>query len=328
MTEPDVPEASTPPAAPLDESIAVPATPAQPGFESDDAAKRAVRIALLAVLCYLAFDFVLPLVPYHARHVHSKLELLYRLTVFHVGPTALFMLLQVWLAQALVGLRWSPKTSVKYVVGAIAIWAATFVFDHYAIRFGLLGVAVVYCSPILFGTCLTIGLTALGVLLSRIVREKNVLLPVALVAMPIDYIGAMTSVGFTNSVVRNAPDVVANVSVHVPTMHGLHMLAMIGPGDALFIAFFFAVVQRFEMNMRGTFWWMFALLTIAMAEVIMIGFPVAALVPMGIAVLAANWRYFTLKREEVFAMMYAILIVLAIVIGFYLASHRYLFHGH
>ena len=48
------------------------------------------------------------------------------------------------------------------------------------------------------------------------------------------------------------------------------------------------------------------------------GFNIAALVPMGLAVLIANARYFKLKREEVFATLYAGLLIIALVTGFYL----------
>jgi len=58
------------------------------------------------------------------------------------------------------------------------------------------------------------------------------------------------------------------------------------------------------------------------------GVGVAALVPMGFAVIAANWRYFQLRRDEVFATIYACAIVIAIVGTFYAVSHRMLTQGH
>jgi hypothetical protein len=88
------------------------------------------------------------------------------------------------------------------------------------------------------------------------------------------------------------------------------------------MAFFFTVVQRLDLNARGTFWWMTALLTLAMFIVLLTPFAMAALIPMGISVLIANWRYFHLKREEVFAVIYAAIILFVIVGAFYLISHR------
>ena len=95
------------------------------------------------------------------------------------------------------------------------------------------------------------------------------------------------------------------------------------------MAFFFAVVLRLNLNVRGTFWWMYGLLTATMLLVLsLVGFSVAALIPMGLAVLIANGRYFRLKREEVFATLYAAALVLALVTGFYFYSHSHFFRKH
>jgi hypothetical protein len=167
---------------------------------------------------------------------------------------------------------------------------------------------------------------------SLIVKDRNLLLPVALIAMPIDFLGAMTPQGFTHDVVKHAPNIVASVSVSVPkiTAHGASIgpIAFIGPGDVLFMALFFAAVQRFKMAERATFWWMYALLSISMIAVINFNFPVGALVPMGLAVIIANFSYLKLKRSEVFAVAYAGALVLGLVCLFFWFSHRYLFHSH
>ena len=177
------------------------------------------------------------------------------------------------------------------------------------------------------GLSLTLGLTFLGTILSRIIREANVLLPVAFVAMPIDYIGAMTPTGYTADMVKHHPSVVKAVSVSVPVMHGVAPIGFIGPGDVLFIAFFLAVVQTLRMNMSGTFWLMYVFLTATMIVVTAWGFNIAALVPMGFAVLFANFRYFKLQRSEVFASLYAMIIVLLLITGFYMYSHHHFFGG-
>ena len=297
-----------------------------PSVRNSPADARAARnLALAAAFAYVAYSLLLPLVPYHPRLVHSELELFARLAAFHVAPTAVFMLLQLWLARSLVGLRWNNRQCGIAVASAVFVWVAVTLIGgaHYSriTRFGV--EAYNMLSPLASSLALTAGLTALGVMLSRIVREPNVLLPVALVAMPIDYVGAMTSVGFTSNVVKHAPDIVSRVSVHVPHLTGIHIYALIGPGDALFIAFFLAAVQRLEMNLRGTFWWMFGLLTAAIVTVLLTGFPIAALVPMGVAMIAANWRYFHLKRAEVFAVLYAACIIFVLVGVFYLLSARH-----
>jgi hypothetical protein len=136
--------------------------------------------------------------------------------------------------------------------------------------------------------------------------------------------------------IMHAPKFVSSVSVSVPkitaqTAHGVSIgpIAFIGPGDVLFMALFFAAVQKFRLAERATFWWMYGLLTISMILVIRLpDFEVGALVPMGLAVIIANFRLIKLKRDEVFAVGYAGILVLILVGFFFWSSHRYLFHSH
>ena len=283
-------------------------------------ARRPAQTAGLALLAYLAFNLLLPLIP--PPH-HPTLGLVIGLVLL---STVAFMLLQLWLSQAVVNLRPRPLVCVGLSLLLAALWLLDFVYLRHPQRLPV----PVFIFQIGLGLSITLGCTFLGILLSRIIREPNVLLPVALIAMPIDYLGAMTSIGFTNQIVHQHPSVVPAISIPVPAVGaahhgGLHPIGFIGPGDALFMAFFFAVVLRLNMNVRGTFWWMYGLLTLTMLIVLSpFGFNIAALVPMGLAVLIANFRYFKLKREEVFATIYAALLILTLVTGFYL----YYSHTH
>jgi len=293
---------------------ALPAPPAERG---------ALRLAGLAAVAYVAFNLLLPLVP------PLPIPLL---RILALPSTMAFMLLQLWLAQSVVGLRLRPLPCLLMALLFTGLIVATIAFlhPHHAWP-GTVNAGLFVLTPLLQGLALTLGCAFLGILLSRIIREPNVLLPVALVAMPIDYLGAMTSIGFTQNVVAHHPEVVRQISIPVPGIGAaahpgaLHPIAFIGPGDALFVAFFFAVVLRLNMNVRGTFWWIYGLLTATMLFVLSPwGFNIAALVPMGLAVLIANFRYFKLKREEVFATLYAGLLIIALVTGFYL----YYSHTH
>jgi len=286
--------------------------------------------ALLALGAYLAFDLLLPLVPLPLR---PPPRIAVAALVFL--STAAFMLLQLWLAQAVVNLRPRAWVSAVSCLAGVALWLVTFRYflphkgwsDAHNAPLFIVG-------PLLLGLAITLGCAFFGILLSRIVREANVLLPVALVAMPIDYLGAMTPIGFTQNAVANNPRLVQALSVPVPGVGGgahhhgaLHPIGFIGPGDALFMAFFFAVALRLDLNKRGTFWWTYALLTATMLIVLFTEVNIAALIPMGLAVLIANFRHFKLKREEVFATVYAAALVLVLVTGFYLYSHSHFYHS-
>jgi len=231
--------------------------------------------------------------------------------------TAAFMLLQIWLAQVIVNLRSSPAVAGLMAALFTLLWFGGVVALHPSFE-----------RSLLLGLTITLGCSCLGILLAQIIREPNMLLPVALVAMPIDYLGAMTQIGFTQNAVAQNPKLVQSLSVPVPSLGGgLHPLGYIGPGDALFLAFFFAVVQRLQMNGRGTFWLMYGLLTATMLIVLVTGVNIAALIPMGLTVLIANRAYFRLKREELFATLYAGTLVLVLVTGFYLYSHTHFYHA-
>ncbi len=276
-----------------------------------------MRAAALAVLAYFAFNLLLPLVPIRPHHLSLGAAVL-----LLVVPTAAFMFLQLWLARALVGLR--PGVAVSWVAVTVCVAAWLLLYPHGPHRGHSHGYAV-YLVSLLLGASITIGCTFAGILLSRIVREANVLLPVALVAMPIDYLGAMTPIGFTQNAVQQHPEVVRAVSIPVPMVGGLHTIGFIGPGDALFLAFFLGIVQRLNLNMRGTFWGMYGLLTLTMLIVLRTNVNIAALIPMGLAVLIANWRAFRLQRSEVFATLYALIVVLGLAVAFYAYSHTHFF---
>lgn len=279
------------------------------------------RTAGTALLAYTAFNLLLPLVPALPFPL---------LKVLGVLSTAVFMLLQLWLTQSLVNLRPRPLVCVLLTVLFAALFLASLFFIYPHISWAqAINAPLFILTPLLRGLSITLSCAFFGILLSRIIREPNVLLPVALVAMPIDYLGAMTSIGFTQNVVTQNPHLVQALSVPVPAVGGstqhhgaLHAIGFIGPGDALFMAFFFAVILRLNLNVRGTFWWMYGLLTVTMFIVLSpVGFNIAALVPMGLAVLVANFRHFKLKREEVFATLYAAILILALVTGFYFYAH-------
>jgi hypothetical protein len=283
-------------------------------------------MAGLAAAAYVGFNLLLPLVP------PLPVPLL---RVLALPATMAFMLLQLWLAQSVVNLRLRPLVCTLMALLFTGVVVATIGFLHPSTHFsGSLNRMLFIATPLLQGLALTLTCAFLGILLSRIIREPNVLLPVALVAMPIDYLGAMTPIGFTQNVVAHHPEIVRQISIPVPGIGAaahpgaLHPIAFIGPGDALFVAFFFAVVLRLNMNVRGTFWWIYGLLTATMLFVLSpFGFNIAALVPMGLAVLIANGPYFKLKREEVFATLYAAILILALVTGFYFYAHSRFVHA-
>ncbi|MGC9317699.1 MAG: hypothetical protein ACP5KN_06665 [Armatimonadota bacterium] len=166
-----------------------------------------------------------------------------------------------------------------------------------------------------------------GRLLSRILRERNLMLPIALVLALADVFTVL--MGPTRAMLERAPEVVTRLSVKLPQVgsaagpegvKGLAHIATMGPGDLVFAALFFACVVRFGLNLRASFWWIFAAVALGLAAIVVIpGAPPLPVLPlMALGFLIANRGSFSLtareKRDLVIAL--AFLIVLFAGLGY------------
>lgn len=235
------------------------------------------------------------------RSVHPALLILL--------SVALFMLLQLAIIRAASGLQIAPKVTGWLIpVFAVAV-VALMVLG--AAKMPLV-VAVLVAS--MRDIALIFFAVSLGYTLSVIVREPNILLPVAIFAAIVDF----WSVNFGPLAILLAtrPQVVEAAAVQVPALGQAMPVSMIGVGDFVFLALFFGVMYRFRMNVIGAFWMGYALLTVTMFLVIAApGFgAVPALVPIAIAVIGANAKHFKLKRGEVLSMLLVGIILLAFLI--------------
>ncbi len=158
-----------------------------------------------------------------------------------------------------------------------------------------------------------------GSLLSYIVKEKNLLVPVMLCCAFIDI--WTCTVGFVSKTLAKAPEVVSGVSTGVSMMGGSKILganiATIGPGDFIFAALVFAVVMRFNMEKRRTFWVMFGFLTLGMLLIVLGILPfLPALVCVALGTLIANYKKFNLSKQEKISVLVVFLILTGLLIFF------------
>ncbi|HCA45916.1 MAG TPA: hypothetical protein DEP45_00790 [Armatimonadetes bacterium] len=146
-----------------------------------------------------------------------------------------------------------------------------------------------------------------GLLLSRIIRERGVIIPVAIVLALADVFTVFF--GPTGETLEKAPAIVEAVSVKLPAMGsaagpagiaGLTHIATLGPGDTFFAALFFAVIVRFGLSMRRTFAWLFGVTAVVLALVVALPSapPIPVLPLMAGGFLVANWREVRLTRRE------------------------------
>ncbi len=142
----------------------------------------------------------------------------------------------------------------------------------------------------------------IGRLVSRIIREGKLLLPVAVVASLVDIFTVFW--GFVGKVVDKAPAVGAAFSAQAPAAElarqvNAPILAYIGMGDFLFIAMFLSVALRHAMPAGRAMWAAFVSM-LAAAVVLVLWNPagIPGLPFISIAVLLVTRRYFVFSREE------------------------------
>jgi len=138
---------------------------------------------------------------------------------------------------------------------------------------------------------------ALGLACSRVIKERNILLPAALFAAFADFI--VVNYGTVNIVqqTEGGRRLLESVSVSVPAVHASIAPVTIGPADVLFLAFFLRCVDRFELNLRLTVALLCVFLVVTLLATQFLE-RVPALAPLGAAFLLANWRRFHLTRAE------------------------------
>ena len=144
----------------------------------------------------------------------------------------------------------------------------------------------------------------LGYMVSLRVTDKNLLLPVVMLAAYID-LWTVTR-GPVSKMMEKTPELVQAVSAPIPQAGAGAFVPqfLVGPGDFLFAGLVFAVVSRLGMNGPRTYWCVLAAMGLGMFGIalgIVNYFP--ALIMLAIGVIAANWREFRLAKQEVIYML-------------------------
>lgn len=173
--------------------------------------------------------------------------------------------------------------------------------------------------------------SSLGGLLSFLLRGANMIPPVAAVLALVD-IWTVLLGGPVGKIVQSdnptAVKVTKMMTVPLPAPEprgATPMQLVVGFADFLFIAFFVAAITRFVPPERVYRRMLLALIVVLGAYMLVVaftGWPLPALLPLAVVMLALHWRYFQYSRSEVFAMLYAGLFILLIGAGFwYMSQH-------
>ncbi len=169
-----------------------------------------------------------------------------------------------------------------------------------------------------------------GRLLSRILRERNIMLPIAIVLALTDIFTVF--VGPVAVALTKAPGLVEQLSMKLPAVGsaagpegaaGLTHFATLGLGDIIFAVVLLAGAARFDLNFRGTVWWMLGLVAAGLGLfVAMPAVPPMPVLPlMAIAFLIANRGRFALTPEERRSMIVALIVIGGLLAGLGVLAH-------
>ncbi|MFP3905074.1 MAG: hypothetical protein ACLFWB_12590 [Armatimonadota bacterium] len=214
-------------------------------------------------------------------------------------------------------LRW--QTELLVFLLTLGLWYALILWsDEYA-----------NIAPFISTMASLLFLTAcafFGRLLSRIIRDMNMLLPIAVVLILVDIFTVFY--GPTGDALEKAPEVVSSLSVGLPEIgsaagpeggKGLAFVATAGLGDFIFLGLFFAATWRYGLRFNRTFWLIFALMAVTMLAFLALPFlPGVPLLPaIAIAFIAANVGEFQFSRQEKVYTLVAVLFI-GVLVGAYI----------
>jgi hypothetical protein len=228
------------------------------------------------------------------------------------------------------------------VIRNIAIWDIKPLHEFFLIAFPLTGwyavtlyaaqyeTAVPFLSPLASLLFLT-ACAFLGRLLSRLIRDVNMLVPIAVVLLLVDIFTVF--LGPTGVALDRAPDLVAKLSIGLPAIgsaagpegaRGFAFSATAGLGDFIVLGFFFVATWRYGLRFERTFWYIFAFVALAMLGSLMVmflpGIPLLPFVALGF--LLANIGQFSFTAQEKLYFLIAIVfIAVLIAAGALLTQH-------
>lgn len=244
-----------------------------------------------------------------------------------VAVTLLFTALAVlWIAQ-LAPCPLTARGETLIALVAVVVWPVL-------IHLGSLGPVVrLYVYP-LINLLFVLLCVMCGRLLSRVLREPNILLPVGLVAILADIFTVF--LGPTGKALEVAPELVERFSVGLPEAGsaagpegaaGLAMLAGMGVGDFVFLALFLTAAARFGFPLRRGGVAIIVLMCLAIVSYLMLpllgvelpGIPLLPFIAGGF--LLAYWRRFRLSPAERQGLVWGALLLVIILLGIMLLTH-------
>jgi hypothetical protein len=213
----------------------------------------------------------------------------------NIVVTVVFVALPIFIIAAAARLNWPPVVSIGTCVVCLA--AVAFLRGNGALIDGVVQIAR-------FGWP-----AAIGFLITGLIKDKNLLLPIAIVLATVDILAVFAPAGtvqqgLESPTIRPIFDAMA---YQVPEAGTAQPLAQMGPADPLFIAMFLYAIRRFKMRFKQTLLWMIPALAVylwivlAYGDRTLWGFSLGmlpALVPVGLVVALVNAKEFKMSKQE------------------------------
>jgi hypothetical protein len=166
--------------------------------------------------------------------------------------------------------------------------------------------------------------TGLGYLVGLLLKDKNLILPVAVFVIGFDMFLIFSPISFTSKAVEERSEVFQTVAMSVPSAQQasespeaprqpqVQPLVFVGPADLIFVMAFFVSLFRFKMRVKQTALWLLPVLALYLLAVLLWAIALPALVPIGLTVLLVNRREFDLNGEEKKGLLAVTIISIAI----------------
>jgi hypothetical protein len=196
---------------------------------------------------------------------------------------------------------WTRKLAFSFLIGGAATWAVCTVLS------------LMVLMPISPASGVTVAISQIGIqtacvglgaVLATSIKDKNILIPIAIFLALYDIFLVRTSIGPTHQMLVNAPEIFQSTAVRIPAVTTHHpggivqAGAYVGDADIVSLAAFFVALYRFRMRTRATFIAMVPTLIAYLLAVVMFGLQLPALFPIGAVILIVNFREFHLTKDE------------------------------
>lgn len=241
-----------------------------------------------------------------------------------LAVSVVFVALPIYGLYAAAKYQFSAVWSVVLLIAGLSIWGGGF------------ALAQTIKAPMASGIFLAISQSALlvwcfaiGNLLALILKDRNLLLPIAIFLALFDMWLVFAPEGLVQqSLTHGAGKALAVMAYQAPATQAVSAggkaaaMVFVGPADFLFISMFFAALYRFSMRTRQT---MLAIVPVLAGYLLLtLTFPnfelgpirlgaLPALLPIGLTVLIVNRDQFKLSRDEMITTVFIAVVGLAVV---------------